>query len=318
VGRRGPKVRSAAGVGPLAEGLLAGPGPGTLWVIDMNELLLRTETLFRGLQTPVLLGIGAGMLVIGLVFWLGGTRYSAAIVGLLGAIIGAAAGLLVSQWLNVNAWLGLLAGAVVLASLAILLRNVLILVLAVVVFSAVSGAGYLSVLLDRAGPPAPAQAQSFAETRVEQRRTFQSFREMEPEERLSYMDDLSPQEKSFGERLKALITNTWETADPRAWAMILAAVAGAVVGIVLVWYIAKIVIALAYSLVGTALIFLGAQAALVAAGVLLVSDVASRRWLLPSTFTVMTVVGWVWQLFHAGAKRPRTEPAREREEERAD
>ena len=56
----------------------------------MYELLLRTETLLIGLQSPVLLGIGAIALVIGLVFWLAGTRYSTIIMALLGAVIGAA------------------------------------------------------------------------------------------------------------------------------------------------------------------------------------------------------------------------------------
>jgi hypothetical protein len=271
----------------------------------MYELLLRTETLFLGLQPPVLLAVGAGAVVVGLVFWLGGTRHSAVIIGLLGAVVGCVVGLLAASWLQVNPWLSMLVGAVVLGGLSILLRNVLVLVLAVVVFSAVSGAGYLSVVLDRAIPPAPSQAQT------EQRRSVQYFSGMTPAQRLSYMDDLSHDEKTFAERLKALVANTWDAAGPHGWALILTVATGAVVGILLIWLIAKIVIALAYSIVGTALIFLGVQAALVAVGILLVSDLASRRWLLPVAFTVQTVVGWVWQLFYASGKKPEKEPAQE-------
>ncbi len=271
----------------------------------MYELLLRTETLFLGLRTPVLLAVGAGAIVVGLVFWLGGTRHSAAIIGLLGAVVGSAVGLLVGPWLPADSWLSMFLGAVVLGGLSILLRNVLILVLAVLVFSAVSGAGYLSVLLDRAVPPARAEAQA------EPWRSVQYFSGLAPAERLSYMEDLSKDSDTFAERLKALGANTWEAAHPHGWALILAVAAGAVVGILLVWLIAKIVIALAYSIVGTMLIFLGVQAALVAVGILLVSELNSRRSLLPVAFLVLTVVGWIWQLFYAGGRKPAQEPVQD-------
>ena len=92
--------------------------------------------------------------------------------------------------------------------------------------------------------------------------------------------------------------------------VVIAVAVGAVVGILLVWFIAKIIIALAYSLVGTAAIFLGAQAALLGVGYPAVSSLDARRGLLPIAFLTMTVIGWVWQLFYA-QRKPRHEPARE-------
>jgi hypothetical protein len=273
----------------------------------MYELLLRTETLLAGLTTPVLAVVGLVALVVGLVLWLGGTRYSAVIIGLLGAVVGSACGLLVSQQLDANPWLGMIVGAAVLGGLSILLKNALIVILAVLVFSAVSGAGYLTVVLDRAIPPAQAQNQN------QPRQTVRYFSGMGLAERQTYMNDISNEAPTFGERLQALLTNTWEAAGPHGWALALAILAGAVVGILLVWFIAKIVIALAYSLVGTATVFLGVQAALLAAGVPLVSDLASRRGTLPVTFLIMTVVGWLWQLFFAGPKKPGPAPAKEPE-----
>jgi hypothetical protein len=271
----------------------------------MYELLLRIETLFLGLQTPVLWAVGIGAVTVGLVLWLGGTRYHAAIIGVLGAVVGSAAGLLVSQQLNLIPWLSMAVGAAVLAGLSILLRNVLILVLAVLVFSAVGGAGYVSVVLDRAVP----QAQS--EIQAEQRRTFQYFSGMDLEGRQKYMNEISQEAQTFAERLKALLANTWQALGPHGWIIVLPILAGAVVGILLVWLIAKIVIALAYSIVGTATIFLGFQAALLAVGVPAVSDLESRRWLPVVIFATMTVIGWLWQLFYAGARKPRREPPKE-------
>jgi len=262
----------------------------------MYELLLRIETLFLGVQTPVLLAVGAGAIVVGLVLWLGGTRYSGAIIGLLGAAVGSAGGLLVSQQFGLPPWLSMVVGAVVLAGLSILLRNVLILVLAVLIFSAVSGAGYLSVVLDRALPPSPAQAQS------EAGQTLQYFRSLNPDARQKYLGQISHEAQTFADRLQALLANTWEAIQPHSWATLVAVAVGAVVGILLVWLIARIVIALAYSLVGTATIFLGAQAALLAAGILAASDLEPHRWWLPLAFVTMTVIGWVSQFFWAGPK----------------
>ncbi len=273
----------------------------------MYELLLRTETLLAGLATPVLAAVGLGALVVGLVLWLGGRRYSAVIIGLLGAVVGSACGLLVGQQLDVNPWLAMIVGAAVLGGLSILLKNVLIVVLAVLVFSAVSGAGYLTVVLDRAIPQARAEDQN------EPRQTVRYFSGMGLAERRTYMNDISNESQTFTDRLQALLTNTWEAAGPHGWALALAILAGAVVGILLVWFLAKIVIALAYSIVGTATIFLGVQAALLAAGVPVVSDLASRRGALPVAFLIMTVIGWVWQLFHAGPKKPGPTPAKEAE-----
>jgi hypothetical protein len=273
----------------------------------MYELLLRTETLLGGLSTPLLAALGLGAIVVGLVLWLGGTRYSAFIIGLLGAVVGSACGLLVGQQFGVDPWLGMLVGAAVLGGLSILLKNVLIVILAVLVFSAVSGAGYLTVILDRAIPQAQAADQN------QPRQTVRYFSGMGLTERRDYMNDISSEAETFADRLQALLTNTWEAAGPHGWALALAILAGAVVGILLVWFVAKIVIALAYSIVGTTAIFLGVQAALLAAGVPAVSELVSRRGTLPVAFLIMTVIGWIWQLLYGGPKKTGPEPAKEAE-----
>jgi hypothetical protein len=271
----------------------------------MYELLLRTETLLAGLATPVLAAIAIGAIVVGLVLWLGGTRYSAIIIGLLGAVVGSACSLLVGQQFNANPWLAMIVGAAVLGGLSILLKNVLIVVLAVLVFSAVSGTGYLAVILDRAIPQARTTDPNAP------RQTFRYFSGMGLAERQNYMNDITNEAQTFADRLQALLTNTWEAVGPHGWALALAILAGAVVGILLVWFLAKLVIALAYSIVGTATIFLGVQATLLAAGVPAVSDLEPRRAALPIAFLVMTAVGWIWQLLYGGPKKPEPAPAKE-------
>jgi len=84
----------------------------------MYELLLRTETLFLGIQMPVLVAVGAVGILVGLVFWLGGTRYGAIIAGLFGAVVGAVIGLVAGPWLPVAPWISVFIGAVVLGGVA--------------------------------------------------------------------------------------------------------------------------------------------------------------------------------------------------------
>lgn len=273
----------------------------------MYELLLRTETLLIGLQSPALLGIGAVALVIGLLFWLGGTRYSTAIVGLLGAVIGAAAGLIVGHPFGLHRWLSMLIGAVILAVLAIVAKKALILALAVLILSAVSGAGYVSVILDRMAPP-PASDPAAQQTMV-----YRPFLRMEPEARLNYVNRISKESPTFTDRLKALFADTWAAIQPYKWMALIVIVAGAVVALVLVWLIAKIIIPLAYSIVGVTAIFVSLQAALLAVGIPVASKLHPSPWLLPVIFLVMVVIGWVWQLFVHPAKVKR-EPKEEREE----
>ncbi len=257
----------------------------------MYEFLLRTETLLIGLRPPVLLGVGAVALAIGLVFWLAGTRYSTAIMALFGAVIGAAIGLMAGNRFDVHPWLSILIGAVVVAVLAILLKKVLVLVLAVLILSAVSGVGYVSVVLDYTAPPPP------SDTETEQITVYHPFLQMAPEARMEYVDRISNESPTFLDRLKALFADTWAAIKPHTTPALIAIVVGAVVALVLVWLIAKIIIPLAYSIIGVAAIFIGLQAALLSVNVRATSDLNPRPWLLPVIFLVLVVIGWMWQLF---------------------
>jgi hypothetical protein len=186
--------------------------------------------------------------------------------------------------------------------LAILLKKALVLILAVLILSAISGAGYVSVVLDHmVPPPSP-------ETGTQQTRVYQSFMTMEPGARQGYVEKLSPESTTFADRSEALLGDTWQAIRPHALMALVAIIVGAVVGLVLVWLIAKVVIALAYSIVGTTAIFLGLQAALLAVKVPAASDLYPHPWVLPIAFLVMVVIGWVWQLLYL-----RRKPVREGE-----
>ena len=277
----------------------------------MYELLLRTETLFLGLNSLVLLAIGIPALAVGLVFWLGGTRYSTIIIGLLGAVVGSVAGLLVGQWLDLHLWVCMLAGAAVLATLSVLMRNALILVLAVLVIAAVSGAGYLAVFLDRMAP----QQEPTTETRAGYRIPVQSLSGMDDTDRLNYVEKISGKEASFGDRLRATLDNTWQAVRPHAWKVGISVVGGGLVAVLFVWLVKKALIALAYSLVGTATLLLGAQVALLGIGYQAISALEPRPAVLLITFAVMVLIGWTCQLLFFGPKPRKEKPQKEHAEE---
>jgi hypothetical protein len=259
----------------------------------MLELLIRTETLFFYLEPLWLLGIGVPALIVGLVFWLGGVRYSTPITGLLGALVGAVAGLLVSQWLKLHLVLSTVVGAAVVATVSVLLRNPLILVLAVLVVATAAGGGYLAVILEKVTPPEPAQ-QTDADAAGSV--SYQSFRGMSLPARLDYVDRLARQEEDFSERVRAIGNDTYQAAQPYLWKLILAVLAGAVVSIFLLWFVRKALIALAYSVVGTAVLVVGAQTALLAANFKAASALPPNPWLLPGTCGGMVAFGWLVQL----------------------
>lgn len=266
----------------------------------MYELLLRTETLFLSLRPLVLLGIGVPALIAGLVFWLGGARYSTVIVGLLGALVGAVAGLMVSQWLGLNLWLAMIVGAAVVSTVSALLRNVLVLALAVLVIAAAAGAGYLAVALDKAIPQE--QTEPDAQASTGQSLLFQSLSGSDA--RLDYVDRMTRQEADFAEKVRAIGTDTWETAQPHIWKLALSVAAGAAVAVFLVWFVKKALIALAYSVVGTATLIVGAQTTTLAGGWHVVSAIRPGPWALPATFGGMVAFGWVVQLIISRTPKP--------------
>jgi hypothetical protein len=92
----------------------------------MVELLLRIETLLLELSQSTLLSVGGPVFMVGLVLWLSGDRFGGAIIGLLGAAVGAAGGLFVAQLLDIEPLRCMAIGGVVLAIVSMLFRNYLI------------------------------------------------------------------------------------------------------------------------------------------------------------------------------------------------
>lgn len=269
----------------------------------MVELLLRLETLLLELNAIKLLSYGIPLFLVGLFLWLSGDRFSAAIVGLLGAAVGAVAGLLIGQWTDFHLLYAMLIGAVVLAGISIWLRNALIVILASLVFAALGGAGYLTVKLD-----AMAQEDAGDQTRLN---SIQSFRQMDLNDRLDYLDRVSPQVEDFSVRLRALLEDTWQAVEPHLLMVILATVVGGLGSLLLLRFIKSVVVLVAYSVVGTTAAGMGLHAMLLAFGVQAVSLLSANRWILPIGFAVLIVCGCICQVVlnrRAKSRREAREP----------
>jgi hypothetical protein len=261
----------------------------------MYELLIRIETVCAGATLPILLAVGAVAVVAGLLLWLAGTYFSSVIVGILGAAVGSFCGLLVSQWFDVSSLLSMAIGAAVFCVAAVLLRNVIIIVLAIIIFALAAGTAYSSIVL--AGPIEQQQAEPEVIP-------VSSFSQMDTTMRLSYVNDISQEQDGFFEKLKALLKDTLGAMNPYKWKLLLSTLVGGLGGFLLVWIIKKFVIALCCSVVGALLVLIGVESLLMAAGIQMCDAFQERRLLLTVTYFSMVLIGALVQLVIARSQKP--------------
>ena len=276
----------------------------------MYELLIRIETVCVGAPLKTLLGVGGIATVFGLLLWLAGTYFSSVIVGILGAAVGSICGLLVTQWFDVNSMLSMGIGAAVLCIASVLLRNVIIIMLAIIVFALAGGTAYSSMILGKPAPaPEPIEQEEQAGINYI---PISSFSHMDSQTRLDYVEQISVDKEGFFEKLKALMKDTLSTMDPHKWKLLLATLAGGLGGLLLVWLIRKFVLALCCSIVGAFLLLVGIESLLMAAGFQLCEALEGHRVALTITYASMAVVGTIVQLIIDTARKPKHVEAKQK------
>jgi hypothetical protein len=271
----------------------------------MYELLIRIETVCVEAPLLTLLGVGAVATVAGLLLWLAGTYFSSVIIGILGAAVGSFCGLLISQWLDVSSLLSMGIGAAVFCIAAVLLRNIIIIVLAIIIFALAGGTGYSSTIL---GSPAQQQEQEAEREFV----AVSSFSQMDSTTRLSYVNEISEEQDGFFEKLKVLLKDTFGAMSPYKWKLLLSTVVGGLGGLLLVWLIKRFVIALCCSVVGALLVLVGLESLLMAAGFQMCNAFGGHRLALTVTYFSMVGIGAVVQLIIARSQKPKEAEARKK------
>lgn len=249
--------------------------------------MIRIESLFLQSPPAVLLGCGVGVLVLGLLLWLAGSYFSAVILGLLGAVVGSACGLLVSQWLATPSLISMAVGAVVFTLAAVLFRNALIILLAILVFALAGGTAYSSLILK----DTPAQSSSLLNTSL-----IQPFSQMDTSARLAYVNQITENQESFFDRLRLMIHDAFQSMDPYKWKILLIALAAGVAGLLLIWILKKLVMAICYSGVGALLVLIGLEILLLALNIHFVAWFQDRQSALSIIYLVLVVMGLIYQL----------------------
>jgi hypothetical protein len=254
---------------------------------DMFEILIRIESLCLESPTGALWGYGLLVLILGILLWCAGSYFSAVILGLLGAVVGATGGLLVSQWLSTPALISMLIGALILTLAAILFRNVLIILLATLVFGLAGVTAYSSLILKET-PPKTYSAFNPS--------LIQPFSQMDTSSRLAYANQITEQGENFFEQLSLLVKDTLQTIEPYKWKVLLIALVAGIVGLLLIWFLRKLVMALCYSGVGTLLFLIGLEVTLLGMNVHLISWFQERRGAFTITYFSLVGIGIIFQL----------------------
>ena len=271
----------------------------------MQEILVRIEGLCLELPPTTLLITGIITILVGLFLWLGGNYYSGFIVGFLGAALGALGGLIVSRLIGAAYAWGALIGAAVLGMLAVYLKNIVIIVLAVFIFAVSSGTGYLSYAWDKAtviGENAQDRLKVITSPYESSITPDKSRVATEPGISDDFGDrkiniDATEKAGSFLGRLKTIISDAWAETSSNRWPLVFWALAGGIAGLLLVWFIKKIVMALCCSIVGSTVTIAGIQTLLMVKGIAMMQALQDRPKVLPIIFMGMILLGWMTQVF---------------------
>jgi hypothetical protein len=187
------------------------------------------------------------------------------------------------------------AAAAAFAIAAVLFKNILIIILASVVFALAGGTVYTSLILKETPPP-PQPASQLSPAFV------QPFSQMDPAARLAYADQVTEKANTFLEKLKLLIKDAMQTMSPYKWKILLIAVAGGIAGLLLIWFLRKLILALCYSGVGTFLTLIGIEVFLLTFNSRFCSFFQYRRAAFTIVFLSMLGFGTIFQLIVARSK----------------
>jgi len=265
----------------------------------MSELLIRIEETCLQVESVRLLLPGLIATVLGLFLWLGGAKYSAIVIGLLGGACGALGGFMVSQWFSLSLPLATILGAVILALAAVLLQQMVIILLATVIFAAICGFTYLSYSVDD-----------------------QSWNDSISAARAQALDQVQPYldtEKTAGtarEKISEIFDDIKAVAGDHSGSMVIWALIGAGIGLICAYFLKRIMMALCCSIVGTTAIISGMILLLFAKETEVFTALQSRPQVLPTVFIAMVAFGWLVQLFLSSA--PKTAKADDDENENDD
>jgi len=291
----------------------------------MNELLLKIQDACLQLNGWHLAIPGVAAVIMGLFLWLGGARYAFFVVGILGALVGAALGFALSQWFNLQPSLAVSVGAAVFAIIAILMQQTVILILAALIFALACGMTYMG---GRVSQP---------EFQDQLLQLNQRYTERSPADQIQNRDtttlsedlkaplpfDWGDQEPTEGglhtqgiQKLKDILNALFASASENRNMLFLWAVVGGAGGLLIGFLLKKIIMALCCSMVGPTCVITGMLALFLAKKIEVCSTLQDRPKLLLSVFVAMVFFGFPLQLFITGRAKKKSKDAEKKEDKK--
>lgn len=258
---------------------------------------------------------GCIAVVLGLFLWLGGTRYSSFVIGILGASFGACCGILISHWFSTPQTLSVVISAAVVAIIGVILQRMVIAVLVMVIFAVTCGSTYMGFQISDINWQNIDKTKDSALIYVNPQTSddsgtssLQTARDPITGNIYDQMESPPVQESEEGntafDEIKNILT---KTASNNTLMLILWIVLGALIGLALAYFLKKVIMAFCYSTVGTTGILLGVTAIVLAKQTPVADTLTNRPNLAPTVFGVMIVMGLISQLLFAKKPKPETE-----------
>lgn len=114
--------------------------------------------------------------------------------------------------------------------------------------------------------------------------------------RLSYVNQITEEKDGFFEKLKVLLKDTLGAMSPHKWKLLLSILLGGIGGLLLIWLIKRLVLALCCSCVGALLVLVGVESLLMTVGLQMCNALKEHRLVLTVTYFSMVGIGTVVQL----------------------
>lgn len=202
--------------------------------------------------SAVLLNSGPLMLIVGFLLWLAGLYFRTAIVGLMGAAAGLFCGLAVSQWLNLSAWICSAAGAALVCLVLVLFNKAVLMLLATLVFAPFGTIIYCGL----------APQQSSAALLESMGSSVHLPLNHDTSAQIASVSQFIKNDSSFSTRLHLLFEENVQHISLQQLDILLTALLAGMIGVLLCWHLRKPVMALCCSGIGTFLIVIGLEIAL--------------------------------------------------------
>ncbi len=281
----------------------------------MNEQLLKIEQACLEANTAPVVLTGVTLMILGLFLWIGGLRYLKAVTGFIGACIGTAIGFMISSYIDVHPAATICISATLCAFIAMLAQQVIIFILAIMIFSFAFGTGYLDYTIGKHGLTRVSDESSQTGLYDEDASSNGTglFGSGSPFGEGSRLDELNKASQtalkagkyanSFGQKLQEIYNELKPTVSKNAGYLIMWCVVGGIIGLVLAKLLKLIVMGFCCSVVGSSAMITGLMLAIIAKGTPVWSNLQNHHKVLTIVFGAMVAFGWLFQLMTGGMKQ---------------